>query len=399
MTFRYQGRDEATVKDRANRSSGDYDDWHKGSAVKPKDGENNYRILPRTWDAKDGPGAKGVQWGDSWAIEVYIHRDIGPDKQTYICLDKMKGEPCPLCDARADIDDAEIVKLLKPKVQLLAYVIDRADEKAGPQLWRCPGGVEKEIQLRSIEKKTGAVILVDHPDEGYDISFRRKGTGLNTEYLGIDIERDTTYLHDKEAKQKDWLDYIQDHPLPEQLIYFDADHLEKAFMAKGSKKDKDEPSRSRRPARDADSETEARGSRDAARATRRPAEEPEEEDRRGRSRSRDPEPEAEEEQPKRRSARAEPEEEEEKPRRRPSREEPEEDAPRRRASREEPEDEPKGRVRAKRAEPEEEDEIPSKRSTRAAPKDEPEEEEEVKPGKASTRARDALKKLKPREDD
>lgn len=376
--FKYHERSEETVKDRANRSGGDYDDFVKGQLFKPKDGENNIRILPITWDPKDGPGAKGYQWGDNWAIEVFIHRDVGPDKQTYLCPLKMKGEDCPVCDFRGETDDEELSKKAKPKTQLLAWIIDRADEKAGPQIWRVPMGVEKEIQIRSTPKG-GGMLQVDHPEEGYDITFRRKGTGLNTEYVGVDIERADSPIHEKESKQDDWLEFIEDHPLPDQLIYFDGDYIERAFRAQTSKQDdaSDQPTRSSRGRRG----EEDRPSREEARGRR--ADPEPEEDRRGR-RGRDPEPEA--------------EAEEETPRRRRS-SEPEEESPRR--GRREPEPEPEqrsGRYRAKATEPEEEDEIPSKGKERAPAKKDADEEEEVKPGKQpSERARESLRRLKPKD--
>ena len=398
--FKYQERSAATVNERANKSSGDYDDFIKGQMFKPKEGENNIRILPVTWDPHDGPGAKGFEWRDNWAIEVFIHRDVGPDKQTYLCLAKMKGEDCPLCDARGEIDDEELSKKLKAKPQLCAYIIDRADEKAGPLIWRVPASVEKEIQLRSKVKGTGEILPVDHPDRGYDITFRRKGTGLNTDYAGVDIDRDDSPLSEKDARYDDWLDFVQEHPLPDQLIYFDADYLDKQFRAKGSRREekpKDEEDRGRdrdrgerEPSRDR-----GRGEEREERSTpRRGREEPEEEDRRGRNRDRD-EP-REERSESRRSSRDE------------DREERGRDRGRSRDPEPEPEDEKtKGRYRSEKAkEPEEDNEIPSegkgrapdkKDDRRSAKASDPEEEPEEKPGKKATeRGRAALDRLRDR---
>lgn len=401
--FKYQERSAATVNERANKSSGDYDDFIKGQMFKPKEGENNIRILPVTWDPREGPGAKGFEWGDNWAIEVFIHRDVGPDKQTYLCLAKMKGEDCPLCDARGEIDDEELSKKLKAKPQLCAYIIDRADEKAGPLIWRVPATVEKEIQLRSKVKGTGEILSVDHPDRGYDITFRRKGTGLNTDYAGVDIDRDDSPLSEKDARYDDWIDFVQDNPLPDQLIYFDADYLDKQFRAKGSRRDekpKDEPD-GRRSGRDRGGDrSEREPSRDRGRGEERSErtnsrgrdrEEPEEEDRHGRNRGRD---EPREDRSRDRAPRGEDREAE-----------PERDRPRGRSRDPEPEpkdEKPKGRYRSAKA-AEEDDEIPSEGKDRApkekddrkpAPDDEPLEE---KPGKKATeRGRAALDRLRDR---
>ncbi|MBU6428958.1 MAG: hypothetical protein KGR26_08110, partial [Cyanobacteria bacterium REEB65] len=399
--FKYRERSEETVKDRANKSSGDFDDLFRGTVFKPKEGENNVRILPITWDPTDGPGAKGYMWGDNWAIETYVHRDVGPDKQSYHCPAKMKGEDCPICDFRNETDDEELGKKAKAKANLWAYIIDRADEKAGPQIWRVPQTVEKEIQLRSTPKG-GGLLQVDHPDEGYDITFRRKGTGLNTEYVGVDIDRNSSYISDNEKKQDAWLEYIQDHPLPEQANYFDADYIEKVFRAQGSRRreerdEEDKPTRSRR-GRDED-----QSSREEARGRRSSRDEPaDEEDRRGRGRDEEPARESSRERGRgeeedRRGGRSRDREEEE-PEETPKREREES---RRRSSEPEEEEKPKssGRYRAGSKKDEEpEDEIPTKGSRHAQAKDADDEEEEQKPGKQATgRAREALRRLKPKD--
>lgn len=401
--FKYQGRSEETVKERASKSGGDFDDFVKGPMFKPKEGENNIRILPITWNPEDGPGAKGYVWGDNWAIEVFIHRDVGPDKQTYLCPAKMKGEDCPLCDFRNETDDEELGKKAKAKPQLLAWIIDRADEKAGPQIWRVPMTCEKEIQLRSTPKG-GGLLQVDHPEQGYDVSFRRKGSGLNTEYLGVDIDRNDSPIHDKESKQDAWLEYVEDHPLPDQLVYFTAEYIEKAFRAQGSKRDRggdkeeDKPTRSSRRG-----EAEERPSREESRGRRGEAEEP---DRRGRSRDRDaeelPEPERargrNREGPEEGRVRDEREnnrrlaQEEDRPR--PRERDP---APRTRSRDPEPEeDKPKASGRYRSKEPDPDDEIPSEGKGRAPAKKDADDEEEVKPGKVA-KAREVLRKLKPRD--
>lgn len=440
--FEYQERSDETVSRRIADRGGDYDTYLKGDPMKVKEGENQFRILPASWDAK-GP------WGDNWAIDIWLHWDVGADKGTYLCLRKMqeidpnapKGD-CPVCAMLEELDDEETVKRLKAKRSLLAYVIDRNAEKDGPQIWRLGKQLEGNIQFRSKDKKTGRYLPIDHPDRGYDIFFTRVGTDEKTKYINEDVDRSDSPIHDDIKKQDKWLDYITDHPLPDQLNYYTEEHIAKVIKGKSSRKTRDEddkPSRSSRgrgrsePEEEPDPRDRRRGrdeDDDRGRERGRGRDEPEEEvdTRRERSRSRDEDdspskrrPSRDEEDPgvdnerpragrhgsededdsssRRRPARD--EEDDSRERRRPSRdEEPDEDSrERRRPSRDEEEKPSRERERPHRARSDEEDEIPSERDRRRpAPKDadEGEEEPEDEPkGKTTDRAKASLARLKP----
>lgn len=387
--FKYRGG-ERTVEDvsrRAKHSSGLYDTMFADgfTPFKPKEGENQIRIMPLTWEDVD-------KWGTSWEIMVFVHNNIGPDRGTFLCLDKMNNEPCPICEARRSAVDDEERYALAPNERALCWLIDRNDEKAGPQLWSMPiKTVFKAINAGSIKKKTGALMLIDDPESGHDVFFNVEGAGKKTaSYTGVTVDPDETPLADKEATEDKWLDYIQENPLPEVLNFQDADYINKVLSGRVAKKSDDEedednvaPRRAARRPRSEPEEEEEKPSRSTAR--RRPSEEAEEE--------------AEADPPPRRSrARAEPEEEEE---------EAEAEAPSgRRAGKrsspepeeEEVEDKPAGRRRVAK-EPEEEEEhdsetgeLPPRRTTRR--RAEPEEEEEI-PAE-SKRARAGLEKLRPR---
>lgn len=348
--FKYRGGDrkvEDVVK-RSKQSGGSYDSWLSADAtfLKIREGDNAVRILPPTW--KDI-----AKYGDGWELQVYLHRSVGPDNGTYLCLDKMLGKPCPCCDARRDAADEDEADKLKPGWRAIAWAIDRDAEKAGPQIMSLPVTLFRDINARSVDKKTNAVILIDDPEEGYDVLFTRTGADLRTKYTAVEVERDSTPVHSDQKKQDRWLAFIDEHPLPDMLVFHPADHIEKVLFGKTERRGKPE-----------DEEEVERPSRRARRG------EVEEE----------PEPVS------GRKRRAEPEEEaevEERPRRR-GHEEPEEEIPRRRRRvedsgdpvDEEVEERPRRRGRA---EPEEEAE-PEPRSTRRRGREEPEEEPEAETG-------------------
>lgn len=278
--FKYRGdkRSVESVHRKSKQSGGLYDSYIVSDApmLKIKEGDTTLRILPPSWDEADDK-----VWGDGWDIGIWVHFSVGPDGGTYLCLDKMRGEMCPICDARRDADDDDERNQLKPSWRALAWVIDRDNEKAGPQVWSMPVSLFREINLRSIDKKHNTPIPIDHPDEGYDITFAREGTGIKTKYEAFEVDRDPSPLHDDEDVQDKWIEYIEKNTLPGILNFYDAEHIEDVLYGRksgksGSSDDSDDsPKRGRsRRARDEDEDEddddeEDRTSRSRTRRSRR----------------------------------------------------------------------------------------------------------------------------------
>lgn len=248
--FVYRGKDRTTesVVRKSKMSGGIFDSFlvEGTPTFKVKEGDLTVRILPPTWDNTD-------KWGDGWEISAYLHYGVGPDNGAYLCLDKMKGEECPVCEARRKATDEEEQNALKPSLRVFCYVIDRDNEKAGPQVWGMPLTLFREIMTRSVDKKTNTPILIDDPEEGYDVLFNRSGnTKTNTKYQGVEIDRDPTPIHDDQKLQDRWLAYISEHPLPELLNFYSAEHIEKTLSGKSDKRtqeDAEDETQEERPRR------------------------------------------------------------------------------------------------------------------------------------------------------
>lgn len=243
-TFKYRGPSPETVARRASQRGGSFDNYIDGkfSRFKPKDGKNRIRILPLTWDDMD-------KWGDNWGIDIFTHRFIGPDNSNFLCLQKMQGKTCPLCQARHQVssEDEEAADKLKPVKRTLAWIIDRNDEKAGPQFWEVPVKVEQAIQELSKGEDGGGVIEPSHHEEGYDITFKKEGSGLNTQYIAPTIVRDSSPLSDDPDIQQKWLDFIEENPLPEILVSHEASYMKAAYMGQGKSKSEDDEEEDTKP--------------------------------------------------------------------------------------------------------------------------------------------------------
>ena len=281
MAFKYHGRSRKVedVVRRSKQSGGSYDSFLIPGIIKykPREGENRIRVLPRTWKDTE-------KWGDNWEVLASLHRNVGPDEATYLCLDKMQGKKCPVCEVRRKAESEE-ADALRVQVRPMVWIIDRDNEKAGVQLWDMPLGLFRDINRRSVDKKTNAVILVDDPEEGFDIMFTREGEGKTTKYVSVEIDRDPTPLHDNERKMARYLEYVQENPVPSVLNFYDAAHIEKVLFgqveaAQKRRRDDDDDedeeeettsTRRRRRRVDDDEEEEEEEERTTSRKKKRPA--------------------------------------------------------------------------------------------------------------------------------
>lgn len=230
--FAYKSRGAETYKERASQQGGNYDSPIKESVktFNPKAGDHEIRILPPTWED-----------ADHFGYTIFQHFNIGPEGGTYLCLHKMRNEACPICDEKANAEKAgedELAQALKPGKKILVWVIDRSNEKEGPKLWAMPWTFDRDLCALAVDKKSGEVFELDNPEEGYDISFSIQGEKLTKKYVGIQVARRASPLHDDEDKAQEWLDFIMEHPIPDCLIYKDVEYLENVLGAGPAKEEK-----------------------------------------------------------------------------------------------------------------------------------------------------------------
>src|SRR5574343_364001 len=226
--FEYKARDSSAVKHRGEQGGNDYDRIIKDSLpmYKPADGSNTIRIMPPTW-----PNA------DHFGLDVYVHYEVGPDNQSYLCLDKMKGEACPICEERARAtkdNDTEYADKLKPAKRVLVYLIDRDNQRDGPKIWSMPWTIDRDLCKLVVHRRSGEVLPIDDPEKGYDIEFDRQGKGTRTQYVGLAVAR-----RESDIGKPEWMDFVVDNPIPDQLQFYDYDHIAKQFGGQGSTRDDD----------------------------------------------------------------------------------------------------------------------------------------------------------------
>lgn len=278
--FKYAQRSYEDTQTRANQRGGSFDSWIKEGVktFKAKEGLNTVRFLPMPEEHAERLKVK------HYGYDVWVHYDIGGDKNSYPCLEQMKGEFCPVCEYKRELEaekaDKEEIKKLNARKSVVCYIIDRDKESEGPLVWPMSFTIDKEFSQLSMDTTDKTFLAIEDPDEGYDISFIRNGTGLMTKYESKQIARKKSYLCRNEADQDRALEFVTDHPLDEIVQYYSREDIEKAM--RGMDRDSaDEPPRRGRDRDEGDRGEERQDRRRENVEMRRPAEPAETTERRG----------------------------------------------------------------------------------------------------------------------
>lgn len=240
MPFQYRARKADDWDKRANQQGGDFQGFitDEYRVYQVRKGENWIRILPPTWDDPTHFG-----------FEVYVHYSIGPEKAAVLCLAKQPHPtegtvgPCPICEARAraaKVGDTELEDELKFNRRVMVWVLDRKEEEKGPLIWPMSWTMDRDIVKQARDRRTGEILLIDHPDDGYDVMFDKDGEGIKTKYTGIQLARRPSSV---DAQH---LDFIEGAPLPYVLRWRDYDEVKKLYDASGMEappRSRDDPPR------------------------------------------------------------------------------------------------------------------------------------------------------------
>ena len=135
----------------------------------PTEGSNRIRILPPT------PGST------LFFHETFNHW-IQTAQRSSVCLQKMFGKPCYICEMRARLTkagDQEGARQLNARPRYLMSVMDINNLTAGLQVYAAPSTVFEQIVGYCLDEEWG---LAYDATSGYDLYIDRSGSGLNTKY-------------------------------------------------------------------------------------------------------------------------------------------------------------------------------------------------------------------------
>lgn len=237
--YQYRGRSDEEVSRRANQSSGRYDSYltKDVTTFKARVGENTVRIIGWLNGADPEYDKMAEKYGTHWGVDGKIHRNVGVDDGTYLCL-KMFGEDCPICNLYQEDGDDK----LKISDRIFCWVVDRDNEKAGVQFWNLPLGSSKDIsaisKVRGRGSDAGAAVMIDHPEEGYDLIFDREGEKTRTRFKNFALVRESSPLSENQRRMDDWLGYVADNRIPDLFKRYDVDYIEKVLSGQTSKRER-----------------------------------------------------------------------------------------------------------------------------------------------------------------
>ncbi len=174
---------------------------------KSKEGKTSYfDIIPFQVGTDNYPWIKteGGEWKqllkDAWTymLDVWIHKRVGADNATVICLSKSYRGECPVCQHMAELleearDNKEkrskIFKEKAPQRRIMYNVIVRDQggdqERKGVQVFEFAySWMEKELQIKAEKTRTRGPIYYADPDVGKTIILKiiDKSSGGDTKW-------------------------------------------------------------------------------------------------------------------------------------------------------------------------------------------------------------------------
>lgn len=200
--------DEATKKSYESKDSfGEQADYFKkGVKIKkfyPKNGEHLIDIIPFIAGKSHPTISEGKP---AYVLDVWVHRSVGTDGGSYVCLQKNYKQRCPICEHQrlmrkeGSYTDEEIKNLdAKRRVMYNVLCYDSQEEiSKGVQIFETSHFfMEKHLAELAKKPKGGGFIPFAHPDEGKSISWTISKKGQYGEWFGHKfVDRDEEITED-----------------------------------------------------------------------------------------------------------------------------------------------------------------------------------------------------------
>lgn len=172
-------------------------------------------------DPKHPPNSLGI------GLFLFVHRGVGVNENSYICLNRTYGKPCPICEYQKELKEStegdvndDLIKSLNPTKRAIYNVVcyDSAKEEGkGVQVWDVSHYLFS-IPLEELahKKKGGGDVPYGHHEEGKIISFRKKGSKRNTEFTAFEF-KDRDPLEDEILEAAYCLDDLIHKPTYEEV--------------------------------------------------------------------------------------------------------------------------------------------------------------------------------------
>jgi hypothetical protein len=132
-----------------------------------------------------------------FTLAVFVHRGIGVNEDSYICLNRTYREKCPICEYQSELresdkaDDDEI-KALNPTKRSIYNIVSLdtpKEEEKGIQVFDVSHWLFTiPLEEMAHKKRGGGEVSYADIDEGKVISFRKKGSKRSTEFTAFEFK-------------------------------------------------------------------------------------------------------------------------------------------------------------------------------------------------------------------
>jgi hypothetical protein len=202
---------------------------------KPAEGKNLIDIIPYFVETDNHPHREKGE--PSYVLDYWIHKNVGPGEDDFLCLKNNFGQSCPICEHEKELRkegvDKEERESLWPKRRVLYNVIDLNDEDEGVQLYDVSyHWFEKELRKEAEEAEDNTVIFADLED-GRSIKFR----GSQEKFNGREFIKPEKILFQERDEEYDE-DILDDSIALDTLLYIPTyEEVQDAFYGRNN----DEP--------------------------------------------------------------------------------------------------------------------------------------------------------------
>lgn len=225
-----------------------------------KENDTNYNridIVPYQIKTKKHPlianKASGWEIGNfDYVLDVWVHKYIGPQKASVVCLHKTYGKDCPICQEAGKAYEAgnkDLYGSLKAKRRVFYNVICRTKGEDDDSIQIFDTSYEWfESRLRKAAKseaEDAGLEMIDyaHPVNGKTIRFDAVDSGLNAKTPALEFS--SFKFSDRDSIEKRVKDSIS---LDEAMIVLSYEEIQKILFA--DETDDDEEEAPRKPVRE-----------------------------------------------------------------------------------------------------------------------------------------------------
>ena len=156
----------------------------------PKDGDNQIRIVPPLAEDKHAT---------LWGLEAWVYYFNTRHYLSSKTLDEGAWDPI--------LDHFYEVRMRDPKEastfagvrRHLMFILDLNEADPILKFWAAPPSLVDDFIRLSKNRRTGALIPLEDPDQGRAIFFTKTGTGQNTSYSGVELDSASLPIEDELA--------------------------------------------------------------------------------------------------------------------------------------------------------------------------------------------------------